>query len=69
MAYEPLLHDQNCNRQGKALPNCPLSPVLFLERAASVFADRAAVIDGDQRFIYQEFGERAHRLAGSPRSE
>jgi fatty-acyl-CoA synthase len=61
---KPLLHEQNCNRQGKALPNCPLSPVLFLERAASVFADRTAVIDGDQRFTYREFGERAHRLAG-----
>ena len=43
---------------------CPLSPALFLERAASVFAHRTAIIDGEQRFTYGEFGDRAHRLAG-----
>ena len=42
----------------------PLSPSLFLERAASVFAQRIAIIDGERRFTYREFGERAHRLAG-----
>src|ERR1700730_14417227 len=42
----------------------PLSPVLFLDRAASVFVDRKAIIDGDRKFTYREFGERAHRLAG-----
>ena len=42
----------------------PLTPALFLERAASVFAARTAVIDGERRFTYREFGERAHRLAG-----
>ena len=42
----------------------PLSPALFLERAASVFAPRTAIIDGERRFTYREFGERAHRLAG-----
>jgi len=43
---------------------CPLSPALFLERAASVFAHRIAIIDGDRRFTYREFGDRARRLAG-----
>jgi len=42
----------------------PLSPALFLERNASVFAHRTAIIDGEQRFTYGEFGDRAHRLAG-----
>jgi len=42
----------------------PLSPALFLERAASVFAPRTAVIDGERRFTYREFGERTHQLAG-----
>src|ERR1700732_2146116 len=42
----------------------PLSPVLFLDRAAAVFVDRNAIIDGDQRFTYREFQDRAHRLAG-----
>jgi fatty-acyl-CoA synthase len=42
----------------------PLSPVLFLDRAAAVFARRTAIVDGDRCFTYGEFGERAHRLAG-----
>lgn len=42
----------------------PLSPTLFLERSASVFAERVAIIDGEQRFTYRQFGDRAQRLAG-----
>jgi fatty-acyl-CoA synthase len=42
----------------------PLSPTSFLDRAASVFACRTAIIDGDRKFTYGEFGGRAHRLAG-----
>jgi fatty-acyl-CoA synthase len=42
----------------------PLSPVLFLDRAASVFPEREAIIDGDRRFTYLEFSDRVHRLAG-----
>jgi fatty-acyl-CoA synthase len=42
----------------------PLNPTLFLERAASVFVDRTAIVDGERRFTYGEFGNRAHRLAG-----
>jgi fatty-acyl-CoA synthase len=42
-----------------------LTPTAFLDRAAWVFRDRVAVIDGDERFTYAEFGERAHRLAGA----
>src|SRR2546428_4726717 len=42
----------------------PLCPVLFLNRAAAVFARRTAIVDGDRCFTYGEFGERAHRLAG-----
>jgi fatty-acyl-CoA synthase len=42
----------------------PLSPALFLERSAAVFAPRTAIIDGERRFTYCEFGQRAHRLAG-----
>ena len=47
----------------------PLNPAYFLDRAASVFAARTAVIDGSRRFTYAEFGERAHRLAGLLRRE
>src|SRR6266851_5157901 len=42
----------------------PLNPTYFLDRAAKIFSERTAVIDGEHRFTYREFGERAHRLAG-----
>lgn len=42
----------------------PLNPAYFLDRAAKVFSERTAVIDGAHRFTYREFEERAHRLAG-----
>jgi len=41
----------------------PLSPVCFLDRAAKIFAERPAIIDGQRRFTYREFGDRSHRLA------
>ena len=47
-----------------AFTDIPLSPALLLERSASAFADRVAIIDGERRFSYREFGDRAHRLAG-----
>ncbi|HET7158782.1 MAG TPA: AMP-binding protein, partial [Burkholderiales bacterium] len=34
-------------------------------RAGRVFADRIAVIDGDQRYTYAEFLDRSLRLAGA----
>ena len=43
----------------------PLTPTAFLVRAGRVFADRIAVIDGDRRFTYAEFLDRAMRLAGA----
>jgi len=42
-----------------------LTPSAFLDRSAYVFRDRVAVIDGERRFTYAEFGERSHRLAGA----
>jgi len=42
----------------------PLNPAYFLDRAAKIFAHRTAIIDGERRFTYAEFGERSHRLAG-----
>src|SRR6202051_3274726 len=42
----------------------PLNPAYFLDRAAKIFSGRTAIIDGDRRFTYREFGERSHRLAG-----
>src|ERR1700686_1378510 len=42
----------------------PLNPAYFLDRAAKIFSERTAIIDGDLRFTYREFGDRSHRLAG-----
>ncbi len=44
-----------------------LTPVAFLERSASVFADKTAVIHQDVRYTYAEFHRRVHRLAGALR--
>lgn len=41
----------------------PLSPVSFLKRAAAMWPDRIAVIDGEWRFTYSQFYERCRRLA------
>src|ERR1700749_3385502 len=41
----------------------PLSPVSFLTRAASAFADKVAVIDGARRYTYAQLLERCVLLA------
>src|ERR1700751_4128066 len=41
----------------------PLSPVSFLTRAASCFADKVAVIDGERRHTYAQLLDRCIRLA------
>ncbi len=43
----------------------PLTPLDFLARSATVYRDRIAIVDGERRFTYGEFGERAHRLAAA----
>jgi acyl-CoA synthetase (AMP-forming)/AMP-acid ligase II len=43
----------------------PLTPTAFLSRAALVYSDRVAAIDGDRRFTYAELWERSRRLAGA----
>ncbi|SDH71656.1 AMP-binding protein [Nonomuraea jiangxiensis] len=42
----------------------PLTPTSFLERAATVFAARPAVVDGELSLTYAELWERVRRLAG-----
>ena len=45
----------------------PLTPASFLDRAAAVFADRTAIVDGERRFTYRDMSERcrpADRRAG-----
>src|SRR5262245_6277365 len=43
----------------------PLTPLSFLERAASVFPDQTAVIHGPLRRSYRDFYARARRLASA----
>ncbi len=40
-----------------------LTPLSFLERAAMVYPDRAAIVHGSQRFTYGEFYARSRKLA------
>ncbi|HEX3371889.1 MAG TPA: AMP-binding protein, partial [Candidatus Acidoferrales bacterium] len=41
----------------------PLNPAHFLDRAAKIFSQRTAIVDGPRRYTYGEFGERSHALA------
>jgi fatty-acyl-CoA synthase len=43
----------------------PLTPTAFLHRAARVYGDRIGVIDGDVRFSYAQFLQRALKFAGA----
>ncbi|MFD2205683.1 acyl-CoA synthetase [Kiloniella antarctica] len=43
----------------------PLTPLAFLERAASVFPDQTAIIHGDLRRSYVEFYARSRQLASA----
>jgi fatty-acyl-CoA synthase len=43
----------------------PQTPLTFLDWAASVYPDKAAVIHGDKRFTYREFAEHCRRLASA----
>jgi fatty-acyl-CoA synthase len=48
--------------------NIPLTPVRFLRYSAQQFPRTTAVVCGDQRFTYAEFGDRVWRLAGGLRA-
>src|SRR6476620_9166312 len=43
----------------------PLTPVSFLTRAASAFANKTAVIDGERRYTYTQLHDRCVRLASA----
>ena len=40
-----------------------LTPVSFLERSASVFPEKTAIVHGNRHYTYREFAERVYRLA------
>src|SRR5689334_21381223 len=39
----------------------PLSPMEFARRARSLYGDRLAVVDGEQRWTYEQFFDRCDR--------
>ena len=47
--------------------NIPLTPVRFLRYAEQQYPNKTAIVCGDRRFTYAQFGERASRLAGALR--
>jgi fatty-acyl-CoA synthase len=52
-------------RLGKNFMNVPLTPVRFLRYSEEQFPRKTAVVCGERRFTYAEFGERVGRLAGA----
>ena len=48
--------------------NIPLTPLRFLRYAETQFPGKTAVVCGEQRFTYAEFGHRVGRLAGALRA-
>ncbi|HTQ32945.1 MAG TPA: acyl-CoA synthetase [Stellaceae bacterium] len=42
-----------------------LTPLSFLARTAAVYPDKLAVIDGERRFTWREFGARCRRFASA----
>jgi non-ribosomal peptide synthetase component E (peptide arylation enzyme) len=45
-----------------------LNPVDFLHRAAYMYPEKAAVVDGERRYSYRQLAERSWRLANALRS-
>jgi fatty-acyl-CoA synthase len=45
-----------------------LSPVEFLRRAAYVYPEKIAIVDGERRYSYDQLAERSWRLANALRS-
>jgi len=45
-----------------------LTPVSFLERSASIFPDKIAIVTGDRQYTYRECAERVYRLASHLRA-
>jgi fatty-acyl-CoA synthase len=45
----------------------PLTPLSFLARAATVYPDKIAIIDGERRIVYREFHARCRRFASALR--
>ncbi len=40
----------------------PLTPTRFINRAAQIYGNKVAIVDGAKQFSYREYKERTHRL-------
>src|SRR5579862_7368190 len=56
------------NRTDDKVFRTELNPVDFLERAAYIYPEKIAVVDGERRYRYGELAERAWRLANALRA-
>ncbi|MBV1704884.1 MAG: AMP-binding protein, partial [Hyphomicrobiales bacterium] len=61
MSQESYARDLDRNPANHA----PLTPLTFLDRAASIFPDRTAVVHGARRISYRDFDARCRRLASA----
>ena len=43
----------------------PLTPLDFLRRARKLYGQREAVVDGDERLTYAQFGDRCDRWSAA----
>jgi acyl-CoA synthetase (AMP-forming)/AMP-acid ligase II len=48
-----------------AANHAPLTPISFIQRAAAVYGDRAAVVCGERRYTWREARGRCVRLAAA----
>ena len=55
------------NKPLAAVSRHELTPVHFLERAGTAYAERAAVVDGDVSYTWRDFRARSRRLASALR--
>ncbi len=45
-----------------------LTPLSFIQRSVDVYPEKTAIVHGDKRYTYREFGERVNRLAWALKS-
>jgi fatty-acyl-CoA synthase len=45
--------------------NLTLTPIRFMDRAKSLFGNKVGIVDGERRFTYGQFAERADRLSNA----
>jgi fatty-acyl-CoA synthase len=57
------MREERTELRKRAANHVPLTPLSFLSRAETFFADRTAVVHGARRLSYGELGQRCRRLA------